>query len=95
MKPERVLQRRYFSRVPTYQHYHFPPLFFKTITRLSSYYSSFSPLPKLIIIFFLKKLVGTSICHARMHGLIHDGRLRACPSYLLGLMYSCRVNVRS
>ncbi len=27
-------------------------------------------------------------CHARMHGLIHDGRLRACPSCLL------RVNVR-
>jgi hypothetical protein len=26
-------------------------------------------------------------CHARIHGLIHDGRLRACPSYLLGLMY--------
>ncbi len=36
-----------------------------------------------------------SLCHARMHGLIHDGRLWACPSYLLGLMYDCRVNVRS
>jgi len=34
-------------------------------------------------------------CHARMHGLIHDGRLRACSSYFLGLMYDCRVNVRS
>jgi len=35
------------------------------------------------------------LCHARMHGLIHDGQLRACPSYLLGLMYGCKVNVRS
>jgi hypothetical protein len=26
-------------------------------------------------------------CHARMHGLIHDGRLQACPSCLLRLMY--------
>ncbi len=30
-------------------------------------------------------------CHARMHGLMHDGRLRACPSYLLGLLYGCKV----
>jgi hypothetical protein len=29
-------------------------------------------------------------CHACMHGLIHDGQLRACPSCLLGLMYVCR-----
>ncbi len=34
-------------------------------------------------------------CHARMHDLIHDGRLQACPSCLLGLLYVCRVNVRS
>jgi hypothetical protein len=27
------------------------------------------------------------IYHARMHGLIHDGRLRACQSCFLGLMY--------
>jgi hypothetical protein len=26
---------------------------------------------------------------------IHDGRLRACPSCLLGLMYVYKVNVRS
>jgi hypothetical protein len=32
-------------------------------------------------------------CHVHMHGLIHDGRLRACPSCLLGLMYVCRINV--
>jgi hypothetical protein len=25
--------------------------------------------------------------HARMHGFIHDSRLRACHSCLLGLMY--------
>jgi len=30
-------------------------------------------------------------CHARMHGLIHDGRLRACQSCLLGLMYVFRL----
>ncbi len=30
-------------------------------------------------------------CHANMHGLMHDGRLRACPSYLLGLLYGCKV----
>jgi len=34
-------------------------------------------------------------CHAHMHGLIHDGRLRACQSCLLGLIYALRVNVRS
>jgi hypothetical protein len=34
-------------------------------------------------------------CHARMHSLIHDGRLHACPSCLLGLMYVCRIHVRS
>jgi len=34
-------------------------------------------------------------CHAHMHGLIHDGRLRACQSCLLGLMYVFRVNVCS
>jgi len=33
--------------------------------------------------------------HARMHGLIHDSRLRACHSCLLGLMYALKVNVRS
>jgi hypothetical protein len=26
-------------------------------------------------------------CHARMYGLIHDDRLQACQSCLLGLMY--------
>jgi hypothetical protein len=35
------------------------------------------------------------VCHARMHGLTHDGRLQACQSDLLRLMYGCRVNVRS
>ncbi len=30
-----------------------------------------------------------------IHGLIHDGQLRACPSCLLGLMYAFRVNVCS
>jgi hypothetical protein len=30
------------------------------------------------------------VCHARMHGFIHDGRLWACPSCLLGLMYVLR-----
>jgi len=30
-------------------------------------------------------------CHARMHGLIHDGWLRACQSCLLGLMYVLRL----
>jgi hypothetical protein len=34
-------------------------------------------------------------CHACIHGLIHDARLQACPSCLLGLMYVYRVNVRS
>jgi len=33
-------------------------------------------------------------CHAHMHGLIHDIRLRACQSCLLELMYVFRVNVR-
>jgi hypothetical protein len=33
-------------------------------------------------------------CHAPMHGLMHDGQLRACPSCLLGLMYISRVIVR-
>jgi hypothetical protein len=31
------------------------------------------------------------LCHACMHGLIHDGRLRACQSCLLGLMYVLRL----
>jgi len=30
-------------------------------------------------------------CHAHMHGLIHDNRLRACQSCLLGLMYVFRL----
>jgi len=34
------------------------------------------------------------ICHTRMHGLIHDSRLQACQSCLLGLMYTLRVNGR-
>jgi hypothetical protein len=34
-------------------------------------------------------------CQARMHGLIHDDRLWACQSCLLGLMYVLRVNVHS
>ncbi len=34
-----------------------------------------------------------ALCHAHTHGLIHDGQLWACPSWLLGLMYVCRVNV--
>jgi hypothetical protein len=29
--------------------------------------------------------------HACMHGLIHDGRLQACQSCLLGLMYALRL----
>jgi hypothetical protein len=32
-----------------------------------------------------------SPCRARMHDLMHDGWLRACPSYLLGLLYGCKV----
>jgi len=34
---------------------------FKTITKFSFYFPSFSPLLRLIIIFLFKKLVGTSI----------------------------------
>jgi hypothetical protein len=33
--------------------------------------------------------------HAHMHGIMHDNRLRAYPSCLLGLMYVYKVNVRS
>jgi len=33
--------------------------------------------------------------HAHMHGFIHDDRLRACQSCLLGLMYVLRVNICS
>ncbi len=35
--------------------------------------------------------IGISVYHARMHGLIHDGRLQACQSCLLGLMYVLRL----
>jgi len=31
------------------------------------------------------------VCHACMHGFIHDGWLRACQSCLLGLMYVLRL----
>jgi len=31
------------------------------------------------------------IVSCRMHGLMHDGWLQACPSYLLGLLYGCKV----
>jgi len=34
---------------------------------------------------------GLKLCHARMHGLMHDGRVWACPSYLLRLLYGCKV----
>jgi len=33
------------------------------------------------------KMKLVNMCHVRMHGLMHDGRLRACPSCLLGLLY--------
>jgi hypothetical protein len=45
--------------------------------------------------FVLDTLMKNDLCHAHMHSLIHDGRLRACQSYLLGLMYGCKVNVCS
>jgi len=35
-----------------------------------------------------QKLCGTTIMP--IHGLIHDGQLRACPCALLGLMYGLR-----
>jgi hypothetical protein len=34
-------------------------------------------------------------CHAHMHGLIHDDRLRACKSCFLRLMYALKVNACS
>jgi hypothetical protein len=59
MKPERVCEislKFQPSNIITTR-----PHSFKIITRFSLYYPSFSHLPKLIIIFFFKKLVGTSI----------------------------------
>jgi hypothetical protein len=35
--------------------------------------------------------LGIILCHARMHGFIYDGRLWACQSCLLGLMYVVRL----
>ncbi len=43
----------------------------------------------------IEELGCASLCHARMHGLMHDGRLGACPSCLLRLMYVYKVNVCS
>jgi hypothetical protein len=59
MKLERVceifLKFQPFNTITTHPHS------FKTITRFSFYFPSFSPLPRLIILFLFKKLVGTSI----------------------------------
>jgi hypothetical protein len=36
-------------------------------------------------------LMGVSTYVMPVHGLIHDGQLRACPCALLGLMYALRL----
>jgi len=59
MKPKKVceisLKFQPSNTITTHPHS------FKTITRFSLYFPSFSPLLKLIIIFLFKKLVGTNI----------------------------------
>jgi hypothetical protein len=59
MKPERVreIALRFQPPNPITTHLHSP----KTITRFPFYSPSFSQLPQLIILFLLKKLVGTRI----------------------------------
>jgi len=59
MKPERVCEISLKFQPPNVITTH--PHSFKTITRFSLYYPSVFPLLRLIIIFLLKKLVGTSI----------------------------------
>ncbi len=59
MKPEKVCEIFLKFQPPNTITAH--PHSFKTITRFSFYFPSFSPPPRLIIIFLFKKLVGTSI----------------------------------
>jgi len=59
MKPKRVYEISLKFQPPNTITTH--PHSFKTITRFSFYYPSFSPLPRLIIIFLFKKFVGRSI----------------------------------
>jgi hypothetical protein len=58
-KPERVCEISLRFQVPNTITTHLHP--FKTITRFPFYSRSYSQLPRLIILFLLKKLVGTSI----------------------------------
>jgi hypothetical protein len=59
MKPEKVCEISLRLRPPNTITIHFHS--FKIITRFPFYSPSFSQLPRLIILFFLKKLVGTNI----------------------------------
>jgi hypothetical protein len=59
MKPERVCEISLRFQPPNIITTHLRS--FKTITRFILYFPSFSQLPRLIILFLLKKLVGTSI----------------------------------
>jgi hypothetical protein len=59
MKPERVCEISLKFQPPDSITTHLHS--FKTTTRFPFYSPSFSQLPRLIILFFLKKLVGTSV----------------------------------
>jgi len=59
MKPEKVCEIFLKFQPPNTITTH--PHSFKIITKFSFYFPSFSPPPRLIIIFLFKKLVGTSI----------------------------------
>jgi hypothetical protein len=59
MKPKRVCG--IFSKIPTSQYCHYSPPFLQDYYKISILLSSFSQLPRLVILFLLKKLVGKNI----------------------------------
>jgi hypothetical protein len=74
MKPERVCEISLRFQPPNTIIIHLHS--FKTITRFPFYFPSFSQLPRLIILFFLKKLVGISIIKIELK-IMSGGKVKA------------------
>jgi hypothetical protein len=70
----------FFPKVPTSQYYHYSPPFLQDYYKISILLSSFSQLPRLVILFLLKKLVGTSILKIQLKIMSREERSFNDPS---------------
>jgi len=70
---------------------HYPPPFLQNYYKIFIYVPSFSPLPRLIIIFLFKKLVGTNI---RNQMKIMSGEKRELPMIQIRLLKKRRREVK-